>query len=247
MHDLLSAPFFADLSDYFQALSKRLQSASILHLHAPASLEGLLAIGQLEAACLDSGIKYTRRFFPAKSHRPRDETVAFSLPTKGLAVYFLPEEETWALSDLDQEEIIKLVPLSTRVQMGSKNRQHLGAVDCVLQATALASSMAPNGRRVRSLRPFASLGLWLRGALDTSFDPIHTSLRVHLRDEGTIRVVPLTEVPLTATGMIPGLSERQCGKLRKAWPKMDLEQRTTALSELILPCLTHASLSTPRL
>ena len=46
---------------------------------------------------------------------------------------------------------------------------------------------------------------------------------------------------------MPGLSERQLKRLRRVWSTMDVEQRTMALSELLLPCLTEAELSTPRL
>jgi ubiquinone biosynthesis protein COQ9 len=47
--------------------------------------------------------------------------------------------------------------------------------------------------------------------------------------------------------MIPNLSERMLKRLKKAWPSMDVEARTQALSELVLPCLTDSNLSTPRL
>ena len=47
--------------------------------------------------------------------------------------------------------------------------------------------------------------------------------------------------------MIPNLSERMLKRLRKAWPTMDVDARTQALSELVLPCLTDSNLSTPRL
>jgi hypothetical protein len=47
--------------------------------------------------------------------------------------------------------------------------------------------------------------------------------------------------------MMPGMSSRQLKRLSKAWEGMDVDQRTMALSELVLPCLTHPALSTPRL
>ena len=65
--------------------------------------------------------------------------------------------------------------------------------------------MAPNGRRVRKLRPYISLGLWLRAGMDTNMDPIHYMLVNHLSEEGSLRLVPLPEVAQPATGMIPGL------------------------------------------
>jgi hypothetical protein len=47
--------------------------------------------------------------------------------------------------------------------------------------------------------------------------------------------------------MIPGLSERQLKRLTKVWPTMDVDQRSLALSELLLPCLMEKEISTPRL
>jgi len=78
-------------------------------------------------------------------------------------------------------------------------------------------------------------------------DPIHTTVLNHLKEEGTLRVVPLPEVPSPAAGMMPGLSERQLRRLAKGWPNMDVDQRSMAISELLLPCLTESELSTPRL
>ena len=78
-------------------------------------------------------------------------------------------------------------------------------------------------------------------------DPIHTTVLNHLKEEGTLRIIPLPEVPLPAEGMMPGLSERQLKRLRRVWPTMDVDQRSMALSELLLPCLTQPELSTPRL
>ena len=100
---------------------------------------------------------------------------------------------------------------------------------------------------MRRLRPFAGSGLWLREALDTTFDPVHTSIRDVLSEEGSFRVVALPDVPSPSNDMIPNLSERMLQRLTKAWPSMDVDARTQALSELVLPCLTDSNLSTPRL
>ncbi len=78
-------------------------------------------------------------------------------------------------------------------------------------------------------------------------DPIHTTVLNHMKEEGTLRVVPLPEVPSPAAGMMPGLSDRQLRRLAKVWPTMDVDQRSMAISELLLPCLTESELSTPRL
>ena len=247
MRDLLSSPFVQPVSDKLQADLECIKSSELIHLHAPANLEGLLAIGQLEAACLDAGIKYRRRFYLPKHHRPRDELLEISSPSSGVNVVIASEEDTWQVDDLADVDGVNVVPLATSVQMGSQHRIHHGSLDCVIQCAAIAALLAPNGRRVRKLRPYLSLGLWLRGALDTTLDPIHSAALLHLKEEGSIRIVPLPEVIQPRQGMIPHLPERRLMKLQKAWPGMNVDERKQALSELILPCLTDSSLSTPRL
>lgn len=247
MRDLLNSPFVQPVSDKLHADLECMKSSELLHLHAPANLEGLLAIGQLEAACLDAGIKYSRRFYLPKHHRPRDEILEIPPPSSGVNVVIASEEETWQVEDLPDVDGLQFVPLATRVQMGNQHRIHHGSLDCVIQCAAIAALLAPNGRRVRKLRPYMSLGLWLRGALDTTLDPIHSAVLLHLKEEGSVRIVPLPEVGQPRQGMIPHLPERRLIKLHKAWPTMNVDERKQALSELVLPCLTDSSLSTPRL
>ena len=46
-------------------------------------------------------------------------------------------------------------------------------------------------------------GQWLMESLDTTIDPIHTIVRDFLRDEGTIQVLPLPEIPDACVDMMP--------------------------------------------
>jgi hypothetical protein len=247
MRELLTTPLFEPVSGLLNQQLTRLQEADMVHLNAPATLEGVLALGQLEAACLDSKIRYSRRLTPARHHVPRDATTVPEPAEQGLTVFCNVEEETWEVADVPQEGVLNLVPVQTHVMLGAQNRRHTGALDPVVQAGALAAHLSPNGPRVRTLRPFLALGLWLRGALDTTYDPIHTAIIAHLQDEGSVRTLPLPEIQEPVIEMMPGLSARQLKRLTKAWPSMDVDQRTLALSELALPCLAHAQLSTPRL
>ena len=247
MNDLLLTHPFSDVKKRILELSEQIKVADMVHIHAPADLSGLLALSMLESAFLDTGIKYRRRFLPSDQHIPRDERLQPELPKEGLLIFIAPFEDTWTLEELPPTKYIHITPLSVSVRLGSKQSERRGALDVVAQCAALAAQMAPNGQKVRLLRPFAATGLWLREALDTTFDPIHTAVRDHLREEGSFRVVPLPEVPSPASGMIPGLSERMLSRLQKGWLKMDIDTRSSALSELILPTLTDSSLSTPRL
>lgn len=247
MRDLLSVPMFADIAQRLQRMADRISNAPSLNLQAPASLNGVLAMGQLEAACLDAGLMYSRRFYSPKSHRPRDEPPSIVTTSNALTVALMAEEATWVADDVASEDMVRLVPLATSVMTGSTNKHHLGAVDVVAQAAALGALLAPNGRRVRTFRPMASLGMWLGGSLDTSMDVFHNLLVHHLNEEGTLRLVPLPEVEEPKAGMLPNISDRRVKKLAKAWPRMNVEDRAQAMSELTLPCLSNTTLSTPRL
>jgi hypothetical protein len=247
MRDLLSLPLFSGIASRMRELTDTISQTPLVHLHAPATLTGVLAMAQLEAACLDAGLAYSRRFFAPKAHRPRDEPPSVPIAKQGCTVGLMTEEPTWSLSDLEALPWLRMTPLSTSMVTGSSNKTHQGSLDVVAQAAAIAALLAPNGRRVRSVRPMASLGMWMGSALDTSMDVFHNVLMHQLHDEGSLRLVPLPEVKQPKAGLIPNVSQRRVAKLSKAWPTMAVEGRRQALSELVLPALTVRTLSTPRL
>ena len=55
MRDLLAAPMFGSSKAVLEAHGDAIKSADMVHLTAPATVDGVLAIGQLEAAFLDLG------------------------------------------------------------------------------------------------------------------------------------------------------------------------------------------------
>ena len=247
MKDLLITPLFHDVKGHLKSHVDEIRKSTMVHLHAPADVSGLLGLAMLEASFLDTGIQYRRRFLPAQHHIPRDERIEPELPKDGLLIFIDPFEDTWKVDELPSHDYLHITPLSVSVRIGSNQKERRGALDVVAQCAALSAALSPNGSKTRLLRPFASTGLWLREALDTTFDPVHTTLRDILRDEGTFRMVPLPEVASPAQGMIPGLSERMLKRLQKGWGTMDAESRASAISELVLPALQSPALSTPRL
>ena len=247
MKDLLISPPFIDVKEHLIQLLDTIRQSEMIHLHAPADISGLLGLTMLEAAFLDTGIQYRRRFLPAHQHIPRDERTEPTAPKDGLLIFIDPFEETWKVEELPSRDYVHITPLAVSVRIGSNQSERRGALDVVAQCAALSAALSPNGSKVRLLRPFASSGLWLREALDTTFDPVHTTVRDVLREEGSFRIVPLPEVNSPAQGMIPGLSDRMLKRLQKGWNTMDADSRSSALSELVLPALEHPNLSTPRL
>ena len=47
--------------------------------------------------------------------------------------------------------------------------------------------------------------------------------------------------------IVPGLSQRMLKRLAKGWPTMDVDERSSAISELVLPTLRLDGISTMRL
>jgi hypothetical protein len=247
MNDLLESAPFEDAKVHLQSICEMIKSASMVYLNAPCDLEGILAISHLEAACIDLEIRYSRRLVKSKQHLPHGEKQEIEVKKEGLTISIEPFEETWKCTDLKINEYVMILPLSVSVRIGSKKSERMGALDVVSQCAAIAANIAPNGARVRRLRPFSISGQWLRGSLDNTFDPIHSLIRDILRDEGSVSVVPLPEVMISAQGMIPNLSETMLKRLRKRWSKMNFESRSQAISELALPSLNDKVISTPRL
>jgi len=247
MNDLLATAPFEDVRVHLQQICEKISSASMVYLVAPSDLEGVLALANLEASCIDSGIRYSRRLTKSKQHIPHGEKEELEIKNDGLTIMIEPFEDTWDFTELKNDDFVRIVPLSVSIRLGKNKNKRNGALDVVSQCSAIAAMIAPNGSRVRRLRPFAVGGQWLRDSLDNTFDPIHSSIRDVLRDEGSVRVVALPEVSITSDGMIPNLSKTMLRRLKKRWGSMDYDSRSQAIGELILPTLTDKSVSTPRL
>ena len=242
MHDLLQTSFLSPLKEDIVKASQFISNGPLV-LASSADLEGLLALGFLEAALLDAGISYSRRFLQPMKHIPRDEQNI--IPTfNGTKIVFI--DSFGKTDDANSEHILIVRPKEVEVQFPHSDQKKRGTVDVVIQSSALASMISPTGAKTTSFRPYVGAGQWLMEGLDTTIDPIHTLVRDFLRDEGTIQVVPLPEISQPSIDMIPGLSERRLKKLSKLWVDMDANQRSQALSEFCLSSLSTEGISTAR-
>ena len=212
---------------------------------APADVEGVLALSQLESALLDNSKNYLRRILPPRKHVSRDnkETIP---EVEGLVVNISPFHETQSAIYVE-DNYIQIFPISVSVNFPNSTKTHNGAIDCTALCAALASILSPEGARVRKQRPLALAGSWLRSGADANYDPVLSILRDHLDNEGSIEIRPLPEVPSPDVSMIPGLSKMMLNRLQKGWQKMDVKQRSSAISELVLPSLRLEGISTMRL
>ena len=122
-----------------------------------------------------------------------------------------------------------------------------GPLTTVAQSHAIAQSLAPNGIRVRRLRPWLISGNWLNSALDTTYDPVFTALRDTLMNEGSINIVAMPEVSSIELSNTPWVEELALEAVSSKWAELDNEGRARALSHLMRPALSRSTPSTARM
>ena len=242
MKDLRKASFFAPINGVIEEAVTFLQSKPLM-LMTTADLHSILALGFLESALLDRGISYSRRILPPNSHIPPDEKNL--IPEQdGSNILFV---DPWARIDSSLPNVMILSAQPVEVEFSHSSTKRRGRIDVVLQSSAIASSLSPNGTRSKRCRPYSGCGQWLMESLDTTIDPIHTLIRDFLRDEGSIQISALPEVENPSVEMIPLASQRRLQRLKKLWDGMDASARAQALSEYSLPLLSSPGISTARL
>ena len=122
-----------------------------------------------------------------------------------------------------------------------------GPLTTVAQAHAIAQSLAPDGPRVRRLRPWSISGNWLHSAIDTTYDPVFTALRDILVEEGSVRIATMPEVPSIELSNTPWIEQLALEAVSSKWPDLDMEGRARALSHLMRPALSRSTPSTARI
>ena len=130
---------------------------------------------------------------------------------------------------------------------GHQGDSRKGPLTAVAQAHALAEAISPQGQRTRRLRPWAVSGNWLHSALDTTYDPVFTALRDTLVEDGSIRVVPLPEVPNPNISNNTWIDSEALEAVSSRWQSLDMEGRARTLSHLFRPGLSSSSPSTARM
>ena len=235
MRTLLEAEPLAPVSETLSQAADQLRSSNttILLLAAP-SLQGALAIAPLEAALVDAGLPYRRRF-------------RLEAPSEGSWVHILgPADESGPRLSSNPLQL----SLSGTVVEGLTGHQgdsRKGPLTAVAQSHALAQAICPDGARICRLRPWAISGNWLHSALDTTYDPVFTALRDALVQDGSIKVVPLPEVPEPNISASTWIDPTALDAVASRWPSLDKEGRARALSHLMRPALSRSTPSTARL
>ena len=247
MSSVLSKPVFSPLLPTFEMMADAIHGSQSVQISAPASIEGMLCMAHLEAACIDLKKKYVRRFFLPKHFRARDEPVTHPPHQCDLSILVNPEEETWSIDGLSKiEDEINLVPVEMELFFEQSSAKKRGAIDCVTLSALLANFLAASSHIVRRLQSTMLLGQWLRTTLDHGPNPMYSMLVDVLQEDGLIRCVPMVEVEVLETSMFEDFPQRRFNKLKTRWEHLDRDEKAQALSELLLPMLEHRGLSTQR-
>jgi len=235
MRQLLeSEPFTSVASSLNRAVSGLQAHQGPVMLLAAPSLIGALSIAPIEAAFLDLGLPYRRRF---KLESPSEGSWIHILgPAQDTGPEYIPEPPRLSLG---------LALVDGLVSSSGDIRR--GPLTTVAQAHAIAHSLAPEGLRVRRLRPWLISGNWLHSALDTTYDPVFTTLRDMLVEEGSARIATMPEVPSIELSNTPWIEELALEAVSSRWPDLDMEGRARALSHLMRPALSQSTPSTARM
>ncbi|PDH25213.1 MAG: hypothetical protein CND84_02195, partial [Marine Group II euryarchaeote MED-G35] len=201
MESVIDQDIFSPVRDSIQFFANELISSSkpILLISKP-NLEGSLSLAPIESALLDARIPYKRRFSKANpDHAPfiqiTDDIASTKTELSGLSI-------------------------STTVVDGLRGRFgdfRKGPLSAVAQAHVLAMELNPRSLRLRRMRPWMLSGNWINEALDTTYDPVYSSLRDHLSTEGSIRVIPVTEVPNLHFNNYPWLEPSEMEEATREW------------------------------
>ena len=230
MESLIEQGIFSLVRDSIQFFANEvISSRKPILLVSKPNLEGSLSLAPIEAALLDARIPYKRRF-----SKLNPDYAPFIQITDDIASTI---KEPSGLS------------LSTTIVDGLRGRFgdfRKGPLSAVAQAHVLAMELNPQSLRLRRMRPWMLSGNWINEALDTTYDPVYSSLRDHLSAEGSIRVIPVPEVPNLHFNNYPWLEPSEIEEATREWGNSELENREKIMERLVRPVLHSRLPSTSR-
>ena len=122
MNSLLQLSFFSSIEDELNELSNAIGNAKMIQLMAPADLDGILALAQLEASFLDNSLHYRRRVLPSRRHVGRDHVE--KLPdVDGLIVHIDPFSESRKSFEIS-DNVIHIRPIEVELSLPATSNGH---------------------------------------------------------------------------------------------------------------------------
>ena len=234
MLPLLETEMFSSVaSTISDAANEIISNQTPIMLLAAPSIAGVLSLAPIEAAMLDSGLPYRRRF-------------KMEAPSEGSCIHILGPSQDQGPDFISSPPRLTISGKVVEGLQGSSGDFRRGPLTTVAQAHALAQLISPSGGRVKRLQPWIISGNWMHSALDNTYDPVYTALRDFLSNQGIIRVVSLPEVENPELSTVPWIDELALDAVRSRWQGLDLEGRARAISHLMKPGLFRSNSSTAR-
>jgi len=227
---LIEQDIFSPIRETLQGFANDAVRANLpILLISEPTLKGSLSLAPIEAALLDAGLAYKRRF----THSAPDYEPYIQIVGSG-------EIQKTKLSGIS---ISTIIVDGLRGRFGGPRK---GPLTTVAQAHALALEINPMSPRLRRMRPWILSGNWINEALDTAYDPVFSFLRDYLSAEGSIRVIPMTEVPILDFNNYYWLEHLEIEEASKEWVTSELEIREIIMRRLVSPVLHSKLPSTAR-
>ena len=230
---LIELQVFSSVRKEIERSARRVRkSTETILLISPPSLNGVLSSAPIEASLIDARIPYRRRLSEDKGE-PFHIRIVDVVGTKAG-----PESNLMGL---------EIYPITVEGLRGKAGDPKRGTLSTVAQAHALAQEIPPTSSRIRRMRPWTLSGNWIDQALDTTYDPVFTALRDFLTEEGSIRVVPVTEVDSPETSNYDWIDVGLIQTISEEWESFDLSQKEDAMGSLVEQALSRKMPSTARL
>ena len=218
---LVIFPFLSEIYPDLVKIKKSIFSSESVTLVSEPKLGQLLSLSFLEASFLDKVILYHRKVVENLNDFISDE--------KNLCIFFSEENNL-------HNSGISVKPQEIKINMGEQKTSRVGKLDIVGISGCLALMIG--GERVKKLLALILAGNWLNSNLDYTYDPVFTSLRDSLKENGLISIVSIVDVQEPDLIELPGIDSVELNLLRDDWKKIDLIEQSKRLSELVKPLLT---------
>lgn len=233
MRSLLEMEAFSPLADAIRTFTSEIQEGDVVTILTEPNRESSVASAIIEAALLDRSQPYSRRFLPRAANQP--------------LIVIKTSKEVESTSFPRGSGTLIIEPILTIGRRDHGGTPLKGRLSTTAQAAALAEMMAPDGRLMRSCRPWLLAGNWWDDALDAGSDPVWAALLEHLNLEGEVRLSPITELVDCDMSALQHIDGKLLTSTREAWSSLDMSGRAEALSTLALPQLVNSRQSTARI
>jgi len=236
VRDLISAEPFSPIEHSVRnAVSELMNTKLPVTIISEANLQGSLSVAPIEAALLESNIQYRRRL---GSH--------ISDGMENCIIIETSREGTGAEWNAERNILTVTETMSVALS-GHQGDPKIGPLTTVSICHCIAQLISPSGPKVRRMRPWALSGNWIHNCMDMTYDPVYASLKDTLRSEGSIRVVPITEVPMPNVENLDFIDSEKLREISSRWYSMGNEGRARTISHLVRGALQSTTPSTSRL